>query len=483
MKAIMIMFDSLNRHFLPPYGCDWTHAPNFARLAERALTFDQSYVGSMPCMPARRELHTARPNFLHSPWAPLQPFDDSVPAILSQSGVTTHLASDHYHYWEDGGSTYHGRYDSWQFARGQEGDPCIGQVADPDIPPHINGKNRRQDWVNRQFIRDEADYPQPQTFAAGLDFIERNKSADNWFLQIECFDPHEPFVSPEKYRDLFPDDYDGPIFDWPGYRAVRESPAEVEHLRRQYAALLAMCDASLGRVLDAMDADDLWEDTLLMVWTDHGFLLGEHDCWAKNWPPLYQEVAHTPFFIHDPRHPAGGERRQSLVQPALDLGPTLLDFFGVEKRSDMLGHALTAVIAADEPVREAAIFGYFGQAVNVTDGRHVYLRQPTTADRGPLFQYTLLPVRVHGLIDVETLQQAELAPPFGFSKGCPLLKLPAKPRPPESDRHLLFDIENDPQQQTPLDDARVEAEMIAHMKRLMTEAQAPPEQFVRMGLE
>ena len=126
MKAVMVMFDSLNRHLLPPYGCDWTHAPNFARLAQRAATFDRSYVCSMPCMPARRDFHTSRPHFLHCPWGPLEPFDDSVPQMLSDAGVYTHLASDHYHYWEDGGATYHNRYSSWEFFRGQEGDSWIG---------------------------------------------------------------------------------------------------------------------------------------------------------------------------------------------------------------------------------------------------------------------------------------------------------------------------------------------------------------------
>ncbi len=71
MKAIMIMFDSLNQHMLPPYGCEWVHAPNFERLAGRCATFDNSYVGSMPCMPARRDLHTGRYNFLHRSWGPL----------------------------------------------------------------------------------------------------------------------------------------------------------------------------------------------------------------------------------------------------------------------------------------------------------------------------------------------------------------------------------------------------------------------------
>ena len=82
MKAIMVMFDSLNRHLLQPYGCDWTKTPNFKRLSEHTVTFDQFYAGSLPCMPARRELHTGRYNFLHRAWGPLENYDDSMPAIL-----------------------------------------------------------------------------------------------------------------------------------------------------------------------------------------------------------------------------------------------------------------------------------------------------------------------------------------------------------------------------------------------------------------
>ena len=52
MKAIIVMFDSLNRDFLSPYGCDWTITPNFQRLAEKTVTFRRSYAGSLPCMPA-----------------------------------------------------------------------------------------------------------------------------------------------------------------------------------------------------------------------------------------------------------------------------------------------------------------------------------------------------------------------------------------------------------------------------------------------
>jgi arylsulfatase A-like enzyme len=63
------------------------------------------YIGSFPCMPARREMHTGRHNFLHRSWGPLEPFDDSMPELLHSSGVHSHKVTDHHHYWEDGGAT------------------------------------------------------------------------------------------------------------------------------------------------------------------------------------------------------------------------------------------------------------------------------------------------------------------------------------------------------------------------------------------
>ena len=490
MKTIMVMFDSLNRHLLPPYGCDWTHAPNFSRLARQAVTFDTSYVCSMPCMPARRDLHTGRPNFLHRAWGPIEPFDDSMPEILARAGVYTHLVSDHYHYWEDGGATYHNRYNSWEFFRGQEGDRWRGQVADPALPPNALGRHSekdaysRHDLINRDAMRREADQPQPQTFAAGLDFIRRNAGQDRWFLQIETFDPHEPYFSHRRYKDRYPYDPDAWHFDWPFYRPVEETPEQAQHLRYEYAALLSQCDAYLGDVLDVMDELDLWKDTLLIVWTDHGFLLGEHDCWGKIWMPFYEEIARTPFFVWDPRSGARGERRSSLVQPAIDLGPTLLDFFGEEGTPDMLGHPLTGVLADDTPVREAALFGMHGAQVNVTDGRYVYMRAPTGKDNQPLFHYTLLPTEMRGFHSVENLRCAELAAPFSFTKGCPTLKIPARSlRQGRELENLLWDVQNDPQQSNPLHDAKIEIEMIDHLVRLLRECDAPPEQFTRLGLE
>ncbi len=483
MRAILLMFDSLNRRYLPCYGNTWVQAPNFQRLAERSVVFDNAYVGSMPCMPARRELHTGRYNFLHRSWGPLEPFDDSLPVLLRQQGVHCHLVSDHQHYWEDGGATYHQRYTTWEAIRGQEGDRWKAHVGEVTA---LNDQLRPQDRVNRQYMPTEADQPQSRTIAEALAFLERNHEKDNWFLHVETFDPHEPFFTQQHYKALYPDGYGGPDLDWPEYRRVDESEDEIRRYRHNYAALVTMCDTNLGRLLDAMDRYDMWRDTMLIVNTDHGFLLGEHDWWAKCVMPFYSEVAHMPLFIWDPRAAQAGVRRSALVQ-TIDLAPTLLDYFGVAAPPDMQGRALGATVADDTPVREAGLFGIHGGQVNVTDGRYVYMRGPAAPDNSPLYDYTLMPTHMRGLFTVEELRRATLHEPLPFTKGAPVLRIPAARsdnpdvRPAILDT-LLFDLLADPRQEHPLQDAEIEARMCAHLVRLMLANDAPPEQFTRLGL-
>ena len=485
VRAIMVMFDTLSRRMLSPYGCDWVKTPNFERLKERTVTFSHAYVGSMPCMPARRELHTGRYNFLHRSWGPLEPFDDSMPEILRNHGIYTHLVTDHQHYWEDGGATYHNRYSSYELIRGQEGDLCRGEVKDPEIPKTVaprDNRQFRQDFINRKYVKEEADFPQAKTFAAGLEFIRTNHEEDNWFLQIETFDPHEPFHSPSAFKSLYPHDYHGDHFDWPPYREVRETKEEVEHCRFEYAALISMCDAYLGRVLDVMDELNLWDDTMLIVNTDHGFLLGEHGYWAKMVAPFYNEIAHVPLFIWDPRSKVEGEVRHSLVQ-MIDMAPTLLEYFGVETPKDMQGQSLKNVILRDEPIREAALFGMHGGHVNCTDGRYVYMRAPVRADNQPLYEYTLMPTHMASRFSVAELSDLSLSGPFSFTKGCQVLRISGNPSSiAHSFGTLLFDVDADPMQEHPIDSLEIQGRMTTHMIRLMTKNDAPKEQFERMGL-
>lgn len=486
MRAIIVMFDSLNRRLLPPYGYEHAHAPNFSRLATRTATFDRCYAGSMPCMPARREMHTGRYNFLHRSWGPIEPFDDSMPEILGKNGVYTHLVTDHQHYWEDGGATYHNRYSSYEFFRGQEGDLWKGVVDKTDNKrlKDIYYRMHNQDGINRTYLEDEEDHPQTLTFDAGLEFIETNAGSDDWMLQLETFDPHEPFFSYDQYHRLYPESPlgNGEDFDWPPYARVTESENTVENAKLRYLALLSMCDANLGRVLDLMDEKNMWADTMLVVCTDHGYMLGERGWWGKSVMPWYDETIHTPFFVWDPRTGVAGERRQALVQ-TIDIAPTLLNFFGIEPTRDMLGQPLKDAVAIDKPVREGGLFGIFGGHVSVTDGRYVYMRASADATNQPLLEHTLMPTHMRSRFEPSEFKGAELHPGFSFTKGAPVMRLQGwTMRGPSEFGTLLYDLETDPGQTTPLRDAALEMRMADLLVRLLRENDAPPSQYERLGL-
>lgn len=483
----MLMFDTLTRNYLSPYGCKWVQTPNFDRLSSHCCMFDRFYGGSMPCMPARRELHTGRYNFLHRSWGPLEPFDRSCIQTLGDSGVYTHLVTDHSHYWEDGGATYHGRYCSWEGFRGQEGDRWLPRdLADPvatrdfSTLQKTSGPSPLQHRANRVRTCAEAEMPSVRTVDAGLDFLDAHASADNWFLQIECFDPHEPFDVPDRYRELY--GLTGrPRLNWPAYKPVDVElhSRELDELRREYAALLTMCDAQLGRVLKVFDRHGLWSDTLLIVNTDHGFLLGEHGYLGKNFWPMHQEVVHTPLFLHVPGI-GEGERRGGLAR-TVDIAPTLLDWFGCEA-DDMDGCSLLPMVRKVRPSTcSFALFGAHGNHVCITDGDFVYMRAAAREDNEPFVECTLMPTNMRGFFSSDDLKGAVLMPGDRFSNGVPYLKCRSRTYM-NSHRFgsSLWDVRDG---EVRIDDAEVEARLRQALVGEMETIGAPNEEFERLGLQ
>ncbi len=487
MRAITIMYDSLNRKYLPCYGDMVSIMPNFRRLQEKTVTFDRFYVGSLPCIPARRELHTGRYNFMHRCWGPLEPFDDSVAADLGRHGVYSHCVTDHAHYWQEGGSTYHTKFTTCEMIRGQEGDFWKGEVKGfkENLDVH------RQDGINRNYMEPEENHPHVKTCYAGLEFLEKNYEEDNWYLHIEYFDPHEPYFVPEKYKKMYTEQ-EAP-FDWPFYGEVEEGGKEVEDARINYRAVLSMMDYYLGKILDFMDEHDMWKDTMLIVNTDHGYMLGEHGYFGKNYMPCFDEIVHTPFFLWVPEIGHAGERREQLCQ-TIDIAPTILDYFGIEPDKDMKGKSLLRVLGNNEKIHDYILFGYFGKHVNITDGRYVYMRSGRKAE-GCLNNYTVVPLHMFHPFSVEELAktQRELTDEFEFTKGVPVMKIPAKgSTSPDNtcyqfEEHmkygdLLFDLEEDGEQRSPIKDAALEQKMIEAMRQLMAENEAPEELYKRIGV-
>ncbi|MGH7102419.1 MAG: sulfatase-like hydrolase/transferase [Acetobacteraceae bacterium] len=500
VRLIYLLFDSLNRRSLGCYGGNSVPTPNFDALAARSLVFDNHYVGSLPCMPARRDMQTGRLNFLHRGWGPLEPFDNAFPDLLRSRGVYSHLITDHYHYFEEGGIGHHGRYSSWEFFRGQEKDKWKGVVEPPlerlraefhpsQFDPDRGPNSALPYAITRQYIHTEEQFPLAQCFTAALEFLETNGSADNWVLQIECFDPHEPFFAAERYRAGLAAAYQGPVLDWPRYGRPDYLLAEQAELRANYAALVAMCDAHLGRLIAWLDGTGAWHNTAIILSTDHGLLLGEHEYWGKNRPPFFNEIAHIPLLFH---HPDGVPDHRLALTQTIDLMPTILDLFGVPIPPEVRGHSLLPLLAADRALRSAVLFGQFGGATNITDGRFAWLVYPPSDAPDPLFHYTLMPMHMRSFFEPAELAAATLHPPFDFTHGMPVLKIPVlteasgdmQRRYPLLDAHtVLYDLVEDPGQTAPLAaDFREEARLSQLVSAIMRAHDAPPEAYLRLRL-
>jgi arylsulfatase A-like enzyme len=503
MRAVFVLFDSLCRTAMSCYSKTHVHTPNFTRFAQRAVTFDSHFVGSLPCMPARRDLHTGRLNFLHRSWGPLEPFDNSFPEMLREANIHSHLVTDHMHYFEDGGSTYHGRFRTWDFIRGQEYDPWKAMVEPPleRFREKYNAKHydfakgwkRLQHAVNREYMQEERDFCLPRCFESAFEFLDLNRGADNWFLQLECFDPHEPFHAPDRFKDRYRTGWNGGILDWPHYEKVTESREEIAEIRANYAALMTACDHYFGRLLDYFDRHDMWKDTALILSTDHGFLLAEHDWWGKNLMPYYTEISHIPLIVHHPDHAAQAGARRSALTQTMDIMPTILDTFGVRIPQEVRGRSVLSLLAADTPVREVGIFGMFGGPIGATDGRHTYYLYPGDLYGPGLHEYTLMPMHLHSLFSEAEMRTASLREPFDFTKGMPVLRIDALKdarRIPMHDGKLfdpgvgttLYDIVADPKQLKPFRDETIERRIIAGMMREMRAHDVPAEIYTRYGL-
>jgi len=485
MKAIVILLDSLNRHYLSCYGNGWVKTPNIDRLAARSVIFDNHWLGSAPCMPARRDLFTGRLSFLERNWSGLDPHEVTMQQLLRKNGIHSHIETDHQHYWNGGGEFYHTTFDTWNGYRGQEIDPCGGPIAEPTEPDHL-GKWHPQYARNRErFKNEEAAFPTPKTFQGAVDWLRVNERADDYLLWVEAFDPHEPFETTDEYLALYGDDWDGPLYDWTGYERVGHHSAQATaHIRKQYAACLTMTDRWLGRLLDEIERQDGYDDTLIVFTTDHGHLLGEHGVTGKNFWPVWNEVAHLPLMIHLPGGACAGERRAQMTQN-IDLMPTLLEHFGITVEHPVHGRSFSSCVTdANAPAhRETALYGWFGRTVNLTDGRYTYFRGPGPEGNAPLFHHFVNPTRYHGLLTADHIRRAE----FGhFLKGvdCPVLRTPVGMRVDDELRHnRLFDLESDYAQSNDLTGTPVEKEMIGKLTEALRAVDCPDSQYERLGLK
>lgn len=486
-NVIFVLLDSLNRHYLPVYGNTWVKTPNIDRLARRSVVFQRHYIGSMPCMPARHDLLTGRLEFLWRPWGPVEPGEVTVTQRLKDRAMTQ-LVTDHYHLFEAGGENYHVDFEGWEFIRGHENDPWVTR---PNPIPMRGAGNFAVDQYTRNLSRmaTEKDCTSPRTFQAAADWIEDNHDQhERFFLFIDEFDPHEPFHSSEPYNSMYDADWDEEPFFWPTYGPNNYSDKDLRHLRAQYAGKITMADAWLGRLLDKLDQHDLWKDTMVILTTDHGHFLGEHQWVGKGTFPQHQTIAHIPLMIACPGVDAG---RCDALTTTVDIPATILAAFDVH--ADHLdGRSLLPLLRGETTrVRDYALYGWFGAYVQITDGTHTYLHTPASPDNGPLYIYrntwnTAPFWRVP--VPDERLEVGRFMPHEDRVVGRILLNDEEKRRLAIHKDSLfrptqLYNVLDDPDQQHDLSD---DAALMAHyhdlLGRALSEVSCPREVFTRLGL-
>lgn len=201
-----------------------------------------------------------------------------------------------------------------------------------------------------------------------------------FFLAAGFYRPHCPYVAPKSYFDAYPLESVALPVDPPGHRETLLDPArastrpypnfgvtdvQAREAKRAYHAAISFVDAQVGRLLDALDRLGLADRTIVVFWSDHGYLLGEHGLWMKQ--SLFEPSARVPLIIAAPG--VAGGRASSRVVELVDLYPTLADLAGIDPPPGLAGASLRPLLADPAAARDRPAFTqvkrgtFFGHSV------------------------------------------------------------------------------------------------------------------------
>jgi len=397
MNVIVIMLDSLRPDHLGFYGNEWIKTPNLDRLAWESTVFERAYAEGLPTLPVRTALFTGMYTLMRRGWQHLEPQDVTLAEVLWSRGYDSALISDTTPmHWPR--MAYERGFDHVEFIRGQLTDPY---VSDPKIRIDLSKWSRknyltdkdREDFVqylkNRASWRREEDHFIVRVVKAGINWlremVERGK-CDRIFLWLDAFDPHEPWDPPEHYYQLYEvKDYDGPpiinpsIYGEEGGSIENFSEQEIRHIRAQYAGEVTLVDKWIGVFLEEVKELGFWENSLIILLSDHGEPLGEHGIIRKVRPWPYEELSRIVLAVHHPEGVGRGRRVGTFVQ-TVDVPPTILDFLGVSEDKDGIevslqtqGASLKPLIEGEiEWIRDSAIAGFHKRSWSIRNEEYSF---------------------------------------------------------------------------------------------------------------
>lgn len=367
-NVLFIAIDDQNDWVGPLGGHPLVRTPNLDRLARRGTTFLNAHVQSTLCNPSRTSLMLGlRPTttgvYGLAPWfRTLDAWRDRVtlPQHFKAHGYRTFTTGKIYHGGVGGPQAQAREFDVWGPAGG------IGVTPERKlIPPTPMGDHPLMDWG--VFPHRDEDKGDHKVASWAVERLQSMSGEQPFFLAVGFFLPHVPCYATRRWFDLYPDDdsvlptvrdddrADTPRFSWylhwhlpePRLRWVREN-GQWRNLVRSYLACTSFVDAQVGRLLDALEGAGLAESTVVVLWGDHGFHLGEKGITGKN--TLWERSTRVPLIFAGP----GVAKDARCDRPAelLDIYPTLIDLCGLSPRTDLEGVSLRPQLEDARATRE-----------------------------------------------------------------------------------------------------------------------------------
>jgi len=387
-NVLLIAVDDLNDWVGPLGGHPLVRTPNFDRLAARGTTFTNAHCQAPLCNPSRTSLMLSLRPTTSGVYA-LEPWFRTVPALAERVPLLEHFRSNGYQTYSVG-KIWHANFPPPK-DRAREltevGQPAPRKPRPAKPFTTTPGGHPAVDWG--PFPERDEDHPDFGVAEWAAEKL-RTPPAGPFLLCAGFSLPHVPCYAPQKWFDLYPqgsgllpavrddDRSDVPFFAWylhwklpePRLKWLREAD-QWEPLVQAYLASISFMDAQVGRVLDALDESGTADKTIVVLWSDHGWHLGEKGISGKN--TLWERSTRVPLIFAGPGIAAGAR----CARPAelLDLYPTLSDLCGLPQRPDLEGHSLVPQLRDAAAPREWPAITSHGPGNHaVRDERWRYIR-------------------------------------------------------------------------------------------------------------
>jgi arylsulfatase A-like enzyme len=372
LNVLLLIVDSLRPDHVGAYGSPQVKTPNVDALAARGVRFNRAFPEAMVTIPARRSIFTTKRifpfrNFVPNPelgqspgWLPIEDTEHTFTSELRRHGYWVAQVSDNPHLgFPKAYEPFRKSFDHWKSVVGQSGFYKPPESIPLDVVyswlPEPLRDDRYVPGMRKYLANSGGGVNEEETCAARVykeaaATLDQARMRQPFCLVVDCFDPHEPWSPPPHYVDMYKDPaYEGPNIGVTKYGFARNfTPEQIRHLHAIYAAEVTMTDRWLGHFMDAFRARGLDENTVVLLLSDHGYLLGERGYTGKVPSQLHPELAQVPFIIAHPDGRAAGET-STFFASTHDVGPTLLSSVGIRPPGWMEGIDLSPVLDGRSP--------------------------------------------------------------------------------------------------------------------------------------